>query len=189
MTVTVTVEPAEFRLVLFDAPTIAAFAAEVAGRLGLDGLEVRITVDETTPLARIRAASDGDGVIVVHAESGAFEDTRRPRHLAERAVAESVGRALARWHDRRQPGFAGAPADDELSLAQVAAWETAIGGRLERVGVAVSAPRWRYHFRLRHGFTDEADRVFDRLWASPPASWAELDAASRQALAARQAAA
>lgn len=189
MTVTVTVEPAEFRLVLFDAPTIARVAADIAGRLGIDGLEVRIDVDETTPLARTRVSADSPGVITVHAESGAFEDTRRPRHLAERAVAESVGRALARWQDRQQPGFAGAPTDDELTLAQTAAWEAAIGGRLERLGVAVSAPRWRYHFRLRHGFTDTADRVFDRLWASPPASWAELDAASQQALAARQAAA
>jgi hypothetical protein len=31
-----------------------------------------------------------------------------------------------------------------------------------------------YHFRNRHGFTDVADAVFERVWGADGLSWAEL---------------
>jgi hypothetical protein len=30
---------------------------------------------------------------------------------------------------------------------------------------------------MRHGFSDAADRVFDRLWTSDTLTWADLEAA------------
>ena len=41
--------------------------------------------------------------------------------------------------------------------------------------------RWRYNFRNRHGFTDEADQAFNRLWASDGLTWDELEAISAAA--------
>jgi hypothetical protein len=119
---------------------------------------------------------------VLRVEGGAFEDTRRPRHLSEEAVTRTVGRALLRLRDRAG-GFVEAPADDDLTLAQIAAWDCFAVGRVHRAGWPQLEQRWRYHFRNRHGFTDEADRGFDRLWAANRLSWADLTAISEQAAA------
>ena len=118
----------------------------------------------------------------MHAESGAFEDTRQPRQLSDSATATSLGRVLLRARDRLTGGFGEAPPDDELSLAQMAAWETYCVGRLERIGVRANQQRWRYNFRNRHGFHDGADAAFDRLWASDGLTWGELDEISRTAV-------
>jgi hypothetical protein len=172
-----TVTPATFTLVAFDAGQIGAVADELLELLDLTEHELRIEVDETTPLARITAAVD-HGVIVVGAESGAFEDTRRPRHLSVLAVRTSLGRMLTRVGDRLRAGFDTAPADPELTPAHVAAWDAYAVGRLGRAGVDVHRPKWLYNFRNRHGFTDAADSAFDRLWAAEALSWQELAAIS-----------
>ncbi len=82
---------------------------------------------------------------------------------------------LLRVRDRLSGGFGEAPPDDELTLAQVAAWETYSVGRLERLGIAVNQQRWRYNFRNRHGFTDAGDEAFNRLWSSDDLTWSELE--------------
>lgn len=184
----VTVIPSEFRFVSYDADLIARTAATIADAIGLSAHRIVIEVDETTPLARLALHLPGSpvsdaqgGAIVVHAESGAFEDTRRPRHQSEAATATSLGRMLLRAHDRLVGGFGEAPTDDELSLAQVAAWEVYCVGRLQRLGVHVNEQRWRYNFRNRHGFSDRVDDAFAQVWASDALSWAELDAISVRA--------
>lgn len=184
----VTVTPNEFRFVSYDAALIARTAATLADAIGLDGHRLVVEVDETTPLARLALHLPGSpisdtqgGAIVVHAESGAFEDTRRPRHQSEASTATSLGRMLLRAHDRLQGGFGEAPADDDLSLAQVAAWEVYCAGRLQRLGVPVNQQRWRYNFRNRHGFSDRVDDAFEQLWTSDALTWAELDAISVRA--------
>jgi hypothetical protein len=96
-------------------------------------------------------------------------------------MATSLGRILLRVRDRLEGGFGEAPADDELSLAQLAAWETYCVGRIERLGVPVNQQRWRYNFRNRHGFTDRADATFDHIWGSEGLTWGELDELSRRA--------
>ena len=174
----VTVTPQEFHLVLFDAAAIERVAEDLIERLGVGPLSLAVEVDETTPIARIDLV-DGDPV-VVRAESGAFEDPKRPRHLSEASVATSLGRVLLRRHDRAH-GYADAPADDALMLAEQAAWDVACLGRLERAGYPANRQRWLYNFRNRHGFTDATDAVFDRLWDSSPPTWAALAAASEQA--------
>jgi len=125
----------------------------------------------------VRATVHPEG-IVVNVESGAFEDSKRPREQSETATAVSLGRILLRTRDRLQGGFGEAPADDELSLRQMAAWETYSAGRLARMGLTVNQQRWRYNFRNRHGFTDVADAAFERIWAADGLSWTELEAIS-----------
>ena len=178
----VTVSPQEFRFVSFDAGLIQRVAESLLGALGMADHDLRIEVDETTPLARVTIDISGEP-IVVKAESGAFEDTRRPRQQSENATAASLGRVLLRARDRLVGGFGEAPADGDLSLAQMAAWETYCVGRLGRLGITVNQQRWRYNFRNRHGFTDVGDAAFDRLWASDGLTWGELDEVSRAAAA------
>jgi hypothetical protein len=176
---TVVVSPSEFRFVSYDAAVIERVVTGLAAALGLTDLEITLDVDETTPLARVRV--DIGDTIAVRAESGALEDTRKPRHMSETAMANSIGRVLLRVRDRLHGGFGEAPADDDLSLSQMAAWEAYCSGRLERIGITVNQQRWRYNFRNRHGFTDHADAVFDQIWSSDGLGWGELDELSRQA--------
>lgn len=174
---TVTVTPESFTFVSFESDAIRRIAQSLVEAFGLADHDVEVVVDETTPLART-SLEIGD-TITIRAESGAFEDTRKPRQLSETATATSVGRMLLRARDRLSGGFGEAPADGDLSLAQVAAWETYCVGRLERIGIPVNQQRWRYNFRNRHGFHDGSDGAFERLWTSDGLTWAELDEISR----------
>lgn len=176
---TVTVTPDTYQFVTFDAEVIRRIADELVAALGIER-PVDVEVDETTPLAKVRL--DVGDRIVVHVDSGAFEDARRPRQQSEVATTMSLGRALLRARDRVQGGFGEAPADTDLSLRQVAAWETYCVGRLSRLGVPVNQQRWRYNFRNRHGFTDQADAAFDTIWASDGLTWGELESISTAAV-------
>jgi len=183
--VSVTVKPAEFLLVLFDPARIVAIVEDVARRLDLpDDVMITFDVDEGSPLARTALTSIDPPVIAV--EGGALEEPRRPRYLSEEAVAVTAARLLARVADRRDPHFGPAPAEASLTLPQADAWDAYALGRAERLGIEVRQPRWRYRFRMRHGFTDTADRAFDRLWAAEGLAWADIEAASVEALAARE---
>ena len=162
----ITVSPETFSYVSFDAALIHRIADEIAGAIGLHDTPITIEVDETSPMARtaisIRAGTDGDE-IHIHAASGAFEDTRKPRQQSETATATSLGRVLLRAADRLTGGFGEAPPDDQLSLPQISAWETYCIGRLERLGIHVNRQRWLYNFRNRHGFTDAAAVSYTHL--------------------------
>jgi hypothetical protein len=176
----VTLTPASFTFVSFDAAVIETIADDLVRSLGLHTHPVAIEVDETTPLARVQIEV-GD-TITIRAESGAFEDTRKPRQLSETATATALGRVLLRARDRLSGGFGEAPSDDQLSLAQMAAWESYSVGRLERLGITANQQRWRYNFRNRHGFHDQSDAAFDQLWSSEGLTWAELAEISRAAV-------
>jgi hypothetical protein len=173
---TVSVAPREFKFVAYDAAMIQRIAEGLLTALGLSERDVHIEVDETSPLTRTRV--EIDDIITIRAESGAFEDTKRPRQQGETATTTALGRVLLRVKDRLSGDFAGAPPDSELTLAQKAAWETYSVGRLGRLGVPVNQQRWRYNFRNRHGFTDAVDHAFNRLWASDGLTWGELEAIS-----------
>jgi hypothetical protein len=176
---TVTVNPEEFTLVLFDAPALAATLSELMDRLGLIERALRVDVDETTPIVRI-SVQDGDPIVLA-AGSGAFEDPRVPRHQSEVHIVTNAGRPLLRVRDRDDGSFAAAPADDDLTLAQLAAWDAYSVGRLGRLGYPVHEQRWRYNFRNRHGFSDLADAAFDRLWMADRLTWADVEAISSEA--------
>ena len=172
----VTVAPEQFTFVAFDAAVIGRIVSDLLDRLGMTEHSVHVDVDESSPIVRIKV-EDGEP-IVLRAESGAFEDPRRPRQLSEENVATNAGRALLRVRDRRDGSFAAAPPDAEVTLPLVAAWDTYAVGRLGRLGYPVHEPRWRYNFRNRHGFTDAADAAFDRVWAADALTWSELTSIS-----------
>jgi hypothetical protein len=172
---TVSVSPTEFSFVQFDPALIARIGDQMVAALGIDR-PVHVEVDETTPLGRLRI--EVGETITVHVESGAFEDSRRPREQSEPNTAANLGRALLRANDRIQGGFGEAPADDDLSLRQVCAWDTYCAGRLARLGMRINQQRWLYNFRNRHGFTDRSDAAFERTWSADGLTWGELESIS-----------
>ncbi len=183
---TVTVTPENFTMVNFDADAIAGITRKLLDQIGLPDLDVQIKVDETSPLGRTHVTSLDP--VVIEAESGALEDPKVPRGLSQHGAADVLGRALLRVADRREPGFADAPDDASLTLPQSVSWAVYANGRLERFGYPPQRQRWLYHFRNRHGFTDAADAAFDRLWAGPSFTWAEIVAISDDAIARQPAA-
>jgi hypothetical protein len=122
--------------------------------------------------------------VTVKITGGAMEDQRRTRQLSPERTRNVLAQVLTRAGDRLHAAFADAPTDDALTTAQTAAWDTYIDGRLSRIGIPARRPRRLYHFRLRHGFTDEVDTIFDRLWNAESLTWAEVEAASAAARAA-----
>lgn len=181
----VTVLPEEFTMVEFDAKRIAAIAEEVAATVGLgDDVEITIEVDEASPFGHIRSEADGTDVRI-RAESAAFEDAKNPRHMSEGGTRLVLTRLLFRAADRFSDDFGDPPADTELTYEQHTAWDAYALGRYERLGHDGEKPRRRYHFRLRHGFTDVADRVFERLWAAERLTWDDILAACEETTAVR----
>ena len=183
MSVRITVVPEAFTLVKFEAPHIAEVAADVADRIGFpEGTEVRVEVDEQSPLGKTEVVAIDPVTVAV--ESGAFEDAKRPRHLSEQSVRSVLGRLLFRARDRLAPSFAEAPPDADLPLRLHVAWDVYAVGRCERLGWRAQKERRRYHFRIRHGFTDVADQAFDRLWTADDLTWADLQAVCEETAAA-----
>ena len=184
---TVTVTPEKFTMVNFDADAIAGITQKLLDQIGLPDLEVQIKVDETSPLGRTHVTSLDP--VVIEAESGALEDPKRaPRPV--RAPARptcSAGRCCG-WPTGASPGSPTRPTTPSLTLPQSVSWAVYANGRLERFGYPPQRQRWLYHFRNRHGFTDAADAAFDRLWAGPSFTWAEIVAISDDAIARQPAA-
>ena len=179
----VTVQPDEFTLVDYDADTISALARRVSSDAGLpDDLHITIEVDETTPLGRARVASVDPLVLTV--QSGAFEEPTEPRQFSDSVSGDVMGRLLFRVSDRLSPDFGDPPLDEDLTLAHRSAWDTYAVGRLHRAGYPSQRQRRLYAFRTRHGFTDTADRAFQRLWTADGLTWADLVALSDDAAAA-----
>ena len=172
---TVTVTPETFNLVTYDSGEIASIVGELMSAIGLPSdLDVRIEVDESTPLGRAMIASSDPLVITV--ESGALEDPKRPRNLSRTGSADVLGRLLFRVRDRRDPEFGDPPSDGDLTLPQSVAWDAYCIGRLVRLGFKHYDNRQRrlYHFRNRHGFSDAADEAFDKLWMGDDLTWSDI---------------
>jgi hypothetical protein len=180
----VSVTPQEFTFVKYDAGQIAELTSKLADQIGLPAdTVIELEIDEKTPAARVRTESLDP--IKLHVEGGALEDPTVPRTLSDRLAADAIGRLLLRAKDRRDGGFADAPPDDELDLAQQTAWDTYSMGRLERLGYDVRPQRRLYHFRNRHGFSDVADNAFKRLWAAESLTWADIVATGAETASSR----
>jgi hypothetical protein len=172
----VTVSPAEFSFVKFDAAEIGEVVVAVAALVGVPN-PIHVEVDETTPLARLMVQVDGtssDDQVTILAESGALENSQRPTFYGAERTAVAVGRMLLRARDRMRPDFADVAPDHELSVEELAAWDTYCAGRLSRLGYEMNQQRWRYNHRNRFGFTDDTDAAFDRLWAAEDIGWSEV---------------
>lgn len=181
----VSVTPEVFSFIDYDAREIAEVVKRVAERLGISN-PIRLAVDESTPLAKMSAsfvdddgapitdAPSSDSIIGVHVESGALEDRKRLTTFSADSAELSLGQVLLRARDRLRPDFAEVPPDEQLSLAQNAAWDAYCAGRMERAGFAPNEQRFRYNFRNRFGFTDDVDATFDRVWRSDDLAWSDL---------------
>jgi hypothetical protein len=180
----IVVTPQVFSFVEFDAARIAELVAEVAARVGFpESAEIRVEVDETTPLGRTKIAALDP--VTIQVQSGAFENAKVLRTLSDRSVRDVVGRLLFKAADRLDPAFGDPPSDDDLTLQEHTAWDAYAVGRCERLGYTPSKARRQYHFRNRHGFTDTADAVFGRLWSGDGLTWADIQAACEETAAAR----
>jgi hypothetical protein len=180
----VAVHPETFELVLYDAGEIRALVERLVDQIGLPGgTDIRVEIDETTPLGNARVTSLDP--VVLSLESGALEDNKGPRRMDEVGSTDVLGRLLFEVKDRLDPAFGDAPIADALSLPQIAAWQCYCVGRLGRLGHKVQRQRRLYQFRNRHGFTDVADAAFDKLWTADGLTWADIDATSAAALAAK----
>ncbi len=181
---TVEVTPQTFTFVSFDSAYILRIAQRLIGIFGLEDQNIRIDINETTPLGKMHVEF-GDP-IVINIQSGAFEDFSRPRQQSEPATTQSLGRILLKVSDRLSPEFADAPADEDLTLMQVAIWETYCVGRLSRHDIEINRQRWLYNFRNRHGFNDASDRAFEKIWNSDKLTWDQLQSISDTAVALAQ---
>jgi len=182
----VTVTPETFSLVNFDAAEIRSVVEKLIPAIGLPAdLDVRIEIDEATPLGQARIASYGDPIVIT-VESGALEDPKRPRRVSVSGSADVLGRLLFRIHDRRNDAFGEPPPDADLTIAESVSWDVYCIGRLVRLGFKHYDNRQRrlYHFRNRHGFTDAADEAFERLWTADDLAWSDIVALSEKAAAA-----
>lgn len=176
----VTVTPERFTMVDYEADTIGHVVLRLCQQVGLpSGLDVRVDVDQSTPLGRAHIASSDPVVLVV--ESGALEDNHRPRQFHDNNAALVFGRLLLKLRDRLDPGFSDAPADDELTLELATAWDVYATGRLDRMGYDAQRQRRLYQFRVRHGFSDEGDAIFTRLWDGQDLTWDDIGGLSSQA--------
>ncbi len=174
------ITPETFGMVYYTTEQIMNVVGPLADNLGFGADEpITLHINETTPLGRITTQSSDPIVFLI--EGGAFEDPRRPRSFGPNQTADSLGRALLRLRDRRSAGFADAPAEGELSFAQVAAWDAYLMGRLERLGYKAQRQRRLYNFRNRHGFSDVADAVFETLWTSDTLTWNDVASMSASA--------
>lgn len=180
-TAKVTVTPEEFHFVKYEARDIIDVVVELAELLEVSN-PIHVIVDETTPLAKLAAETDGtssDATLTLRAESGALENTQRFTHFSEEATRRSLGRTLLRARDRLRADFADAPHDLNLSLAENAAWDTYCAGRLDRLGVDMNRQRWLYNYRNRFGFSDDGDVAFDQLYSADDLSWSEVAAGTQ----------
>lgn len=178
---TVAVTPQSFELVFFDAAEIERIAGELADTIGLPSdVVIEINIDESLMVGRVSSRLE-DRRIVVDASGGAFEDHRKARTFSAERARTALAHGFMRARDRLDPSFGDAPADDELTIQQESAWATFIEGRLERLGLPTRRQRRIYHFRVRHGFDDNVDAVFEELWKGEGLSWADIDRLSASA--------
>ena len=150
-------------------------------KVGLgEEVEIRIEVDETTPLGRAPTSMSVDPVHIrarvglVRGPQEACGGSARSRPPTSSAATccgpPTAGAAPSATH----------PSDADLTVPQRTAWEIYAVGRLAAVGYPAQRQRWLYAFRNRHGFTDDADGAFEPLWGGDDLAWADIAARPRR---------
>ncbi|MEL7208348.1 MAG: hypothetical protein AAGK32_08985 [Actinomycetota bacterium] len=136
----VSLDPAEFALVLYDPARIVALAEQVRDDIGLPAdADITVQIDESTPLTRRRIESIDP--IVLSIQSGAFEEPKTPRGLSEPATADVLGRMLFRVRDRLDGDFGDPPDEADLTPQQRNAWDTYSVARMRRLGYPAQRQR------------------------------------------------
>jgi hypothetical protein len=176
------VTPQTYTKVAFDADQIATLAQRSLESVAPlpDDLDIRIEVgeDQATNLVRVTSLSP----LVLAVDGGAIEHYKQPRTLGDLESRITFTRLLLEVADRLSSSFAAPELGQDLTHAHRMAWDVNLFGRTARHGLRIHQPRYRYNFRNRHGFSDRADRIFDRLWAADDLTWAEIVELSDQAV-------
>ena len=167
------ITPDPFTVVPYEVPVLEGLVEDAAALTGFPaGVEIDLEVDEDLPHPIVGSAADVvDGRASLWVSGGNFESTHRSRQFSEADARRELTEMLLRAGDRLTDGFAGAPADADLSLAERAAWDAWAAGRASRLGIPIRLQKQRYDFRLQHGFTDVADAAFERCWESAHITW------------------
>ncbi len=183
---TVTLSPAEFTLVKFEANQVRALVEQTMAEVGFPAdVDVSIEVDEVLPHPLTASSVEiVDGQARLWYTGGCFESPKRQTGLSVDHTRVELGVGLLRAMDRLVGGFAAAPADDELNDRERTIWDAYAEGRLIQLGFPVRMPRRRYTFRLYGGFNDVSDAAFERVWTGDPMTWAELSAMADELAAA-----
>lgn len=167
------IAPQTFTKVEFTADDIQSVVREVIARIDqIADPDVELVIDEDQPTTRLSIAALDP--LVFHLDSGALEDTRKPRHFGVEMASVSIASLFIEYLDRIDPSFGAPPVGQPEDLAQRIAWSAHTHGRVQRLGYRVHQPKHRYNFRNRHGFSDAADRAFDTLWTAEALTWADI---------------
>ncbi len=178
----ISVAPDTFVKVEYDAATIAEIAAESLARVSdlSSDLDVALEIDEDAATSRLAISSLDPLVLAI--DGGALEDYKDPRMLGRLESSIAVTRLLLEYIDRQNPAFGAPSLDAETTQAHRQAWDVNLYGRVGRIGLRLHKPRFLYNFRNRHGFSDNADRVFEQLWVADDLSWSRIVELSDQAV-------
>lgn len=169
-------------MVQYDAAEIRDLATRLVAQVALAGdPDVELRIDESMPLGGVRISSNDP--VVLEIDGGALEDPKRLQQFFPVGATRVIGRLLFQAGDLRQPDFGTPPDRNELDLPERVAWDTYASGRMARLGYDAQEQRWLYAFRTRHGFSDDVDRAFDRLWSGEGLRWADITAISADAIA------
>ena len=152
------ITPDPFTVVPYEIPVIEGLVEECAALVGFPSdVEIDLEIDEDLPHPLVGTASDVvGGRAVLWMSGGNLEDTHRTRQFSEPAARRDLTQMLLRANDRLSEGFASAPPDPDLTLAERVAWDVYAHTRAGR---------------LQHGFSDAADASFDRLWDAQSLTW------------------
>ncbi len=178
----IVVRPQTYTKVEFDSEhihTLAQRALESVAALP-DDLDVKVNVGEDQ--ATNRAWVSSVDPVTLEVDGGALENYKMPRSVGELESSITFTRLFLEVVDRLSTTFGAPPVGEELSHAQRMAWSVNLYGRTSRHGLHVHQPRYRYNFRNRHGFSDLADRNFDKLWSADELTWDEIVQLSNDAL-------
>ncbi|MEZ5340775.1 MAG: hypothetical protein R2706_04805 [Acidimicrobiales bacterium] len=119
----VTITPETFAKVLFDAEEIRRAAHEAVALVPgfVDTRSVELLVDEERPTTRVAVSSLDPVVLAV--ESGALEETKRPRTLSPQRTTATVARLLFEVLDRESSDFGAPELGEPRRLAAKVAWD------------------------------------------------------------------
>lgn len=170
----IVVGPDEFTLVEYVPAELAEHAATALSAIEelSDDLDVEIRIDEHQATSRFSISSLDP--VVFEVDSGAVEDYRDPRRVGAHEAVVTFTRLYLELLDRQSSTFGAPGLDAEVTQAHKIAWDVNLYGRVGRLGLRLHQPRFRYNFRNRHGFSDNADRVFNQLWAADDMTWARI---------------
>ena len=172
----ISVSPATFTKVEFTLEQIVSVIEEVQATIGagtsLADADVSVVIDEDQPTARMAVTSLDP--IEFAADSGAFEDTRQPREFGVEMASVTMASLFIEHLDRTSEAFGAPDVGEPTDLADKVAWSVYTHARVQRAGYRIHKPKHLYNFRNRHGFSDDADRAFEALWAGQDLTYGDI---------------